>query len=82
MTRPLEIVIDARGHHCPVPTLRLRRAAEDAPDGAILVLYADDPMARLDVPHFVNQARLEILSREDLSSGFCFRIRKCPHPNI
>ena len=76
MTQPLEIVIDARGHQCPVPTLRLRRAAEDAPVGAILILYADDPMARIDVPHFVTQVGLEILSRENMASGFCFRIIK------
>ncbi|MDO8322405.1 MAG: sulfurtransferase TusA family protein, partial [Phenylobacterium sp.] len=42
-----EIIVDARGHHCPVPTLRLRRALEDAPAGAQVRLYADDPMARI-----------------------------------
>lgn len=47
-----EIVVDARGHHCPVPTLRLRRALETAPDGGRVRLLADDPMARIDVPHF------------------------------
>lgn len=71
-----EILVEARGHHCPVPTLRLRRAAAVAPAGSILVLYADDPMARIDVPHFASQAGLEIIQREDLTSGFCFRIRK------
>jgi len=75
-----EILVEARGHHCPVPTLRLRRAAEEAPVGSILILYADDPMARIDVPHFVSQAGLEIIQREDLTSGFCFRIRK-PRPS-
>lgn len=76
---PDDIVVEARGHHCPVPTLRLRRAAETAPPGAVLILFADDPMARIDVPHFASQAGLEILEREDLASGFCFKIRK-PHP--
>jgi len=70
------IIIEARGHHCPVPTLRLRRAAENAPAGALFTLYADDPMARIDVPHFAGQVGLEIISREDLVSGFCFQIRK------
>lgn len=76
MVEPTEIVVDARGHHCPVPTLRLRRAAEDAPAGALLVLYADDPMARIDVPHFATQVGLEVLDRQDIGSGFCFKIRK------
>lgn len=80
MSGPEEITIDARGHHCPVPTLRLRRAAEHAPPEAVLVLYADDPMARIDVPHFAGQAGLEIMSREDIGSGFCFKIRKPAAP--
>jgi tRNA 2-thiouridine synthesizing protein A len=47
------ILVDARGHRCPAPTLRLRRALEAAPAGARLVLLADDPLARIDVPHFL-----------------------------
>ena len=56
-----EIIVDARGHHCPVPTLRLRRALEDAPAGAQVRLYADDPMARIDVPHFASGAGFEVV---------------------
>ena len=41
-------VIDARGHKCPVPTLRLRKAIEMATPGARLTLLATDPMARID----------------------------------
>ena len=78
MPDTVEIKVEARGHQCPVPTLRLRRAAELAPAGAILILYADDPMARIDVPHFAGQIGLEIIAREDCASGFCFHIRK-PH---
>jgi len=44
------IVVDARGHLCPVPSLRLRKAIESAGPGAVLTLLATDPMARIDVP--------------------------------
>jgi tRNA 2-thiouridine synthesizing protein A len=56
-----EILVDARGHRCPVPTLKLRRALEAAAVGARVRLLADDPLARIDVPHFLNEigARLE-----------------------
>jgi tRNA 2-thiouridine synthesizing protein A len=47
-----EILVDARGHHCPVPTLRLQKALQASPSHAIRLL-ADDPMARIDVPHFL-----------------------------
>jgi tRNA 2-thiouridine synthesizing protein A len=48
-----EILVDARGHHCPVPTLRLQRALKAAAPGQRLRLLADDPMARIDVPHLL-----------------------------
>jgi tRNA 2-thiouridine synthesizing protein A len=61
-----EILVDARGHRCPVPTLKLRRALERAPDGARLTLLADDPLAKVDVPHFLSQAGAQLLQlRED-----------------
>ncbi len=51
-----DILIDARGHRCPVPTLRLRRALEEAAAGSVVRLLADDPMAKIDVPHFAGEA--------------------------
>jgi tRNA 2-thiouridine synthesizing protein A len=57
----IEITVDARGHRCPVPTLRLRRALEDAPTGARVRLLADDPLARIDVPHLAASLGLTVL---------------------
>jgi tRNA 2-thiouridine synthesizing protein A len=71
-----EILIDARGHRCPVPTLRLRKALEAAPAGARVRLLADDPMARIDVPHFAGEIGAEILARDDLDGGFSFLVTK------
>jgi tRNA 2-thiouridine synthesizing protein A len=51
--QPGEILVDARGHHCPAPTLRLQKALKAAAPGQRLRLLADDPMARIDVPHFL-----------------------------
>jgi len=72
----VEILIDARGHRCPVPTLRLRRALEDAPAGTLIRLYADDPLARIDVPHLLSQVGAAVLARDDLVEGFSFLVRK------
>ena len=71
-----EIIVDARGHHCPVPTLRLRRALEDAPPGARVRLYADDPMARIDVPHFAAQGGFEVLETYEDVGVLSFLVRK------
>jgi tRNA 2-thiouridine synthesizing protein A len=71
-----EITVDARGHRCPVPTLRLRRALEDAPAGACVRLLADDPLARIDVPHFVAGAGFEIVDRSEADGALSFLVRK------
>lgn len=41
--------IDALGLLCPVPVLRLGRAAASAAPGTELTLVADDPLAPFDV---------------------------------
>ena len=71
-----EIIVDARGHHCPVPTLRLRRALEDAAPGALVRLHADDPMARIDVPHFAAGAGFEVLETSEDAGTLSFLVRK------
>ena len=71
-----EILVDARGHRCPVPTLRLRRALANAPTGARVRLLADDPMARIDIPHFAAQVGATVVSREDQGGGFSFLVAK------
>ncbi|PVM88992.1 SirA family protein [Caulobacter radicis] len=74
-----DIEVDARGHRCPVPTLRLRRALEHAPAGATVRLLADDPLARIDVPHFARQLGATLESVEDQPSGaISFRVTKAP----
>jgi len=71
-----EILVDARGHRCPVPTLRLRKALATAPPGARVRLLADDPMARVDVPHFAAEIGAEMVAREDVEGGFSFLVAK------
>lgn len=50
MSDPGPRIVDARGHRCPVPSLKLRKALTDGLSGATVVLLATDPMARIDVP--------------------------------
>lgn len=54
MSEIKEILVDARGHRCPTPTLRLQRALRSAAPGQRVRLLADDPLARIDVPHFLS----------------------------
>ncbi|WP_419255263.1 sulfurtransferase TusA family protein [Caulobacter sp. ErkDOM-YI] len=63
------ILVDARGHRCPVPTLRLRRALEAAPAGGQVRLIADDPLARIDVPHFAASIGAKVVAITDEDAG-------------
>jgi len=71
-----EILVDARGHRCPAPTLLLRRALNRAPAGARVRLIADDPMARIDVPHFAGQSGVTVLEERAEAAAFSFLILK------
>lgn len=42
--------VDALGVLCPVPIIRLARAAAEGPPGTLLELWTDDPAAEHDVP--------------------------------
>jgi tRNA 2-thiouridine synthesizing protein A len=67
------VVIDARGHRCPVPTLKLRRHMERDTQ---VMLYADDPMAQIDVPHFCNQNNFLLLETQAMDDVWIFTIRR------
>ncbi|MDP3852641.1 sulfurtransferase TusA family protein [Phenylobacterium sp.] len=71
-----EILLDARGHRCPVPTLRLRRALENAPAGTRVRLRADDPMARIDVPHFAANGGFIVLEVTEEAGVLDFVVAK------
>ena len=71
-----EIIVDARGHRCPVPTLRLRRALDKAPPGTSVRLLADDPMAQIDVPHFAAQIGATVLEVTHSGAVLSFLIRR------
>jgi tRNA 2-thiouridine synthesizing protein A len=71
-----DLVVDARGHRCPVPTLRLQRVLSDAPPGQRVRLLADDPMARIDVPHFLAEKGYRLIDRGEDGPILSFLIEK------
>jgi tRNA 2-thiouridine synthesizing protein A len=80
VTSPEEIVVDARGHRCPAPTLRLRRALEGARPGQRVRLLADDPMARIDVPHFLAGSRHVLVESSANGPTLSFVVEKTSSP--
>ncbi|HEV7208734.1 MAG TPA: sulfurtransferase TusA family protein [Mycobacteriales bacterium] len=44
------LTLDCRGQRCPLPIIVLAKRLPGVPIGAMVVLLADDPAARADVP--------------------------------
>ncbi|GLS00319.1 hypothetical protein GCM10007859_03230 [Brevundimonas denitrificans] len=59
------MIVDARGHRCPTPSLKLQKAMREAGPGARLTLLATDPMARIDVPHLMAGLGGEVVSIDE-----------------
>ena len=59
------MIVDARGHRCPTPSLKLQKAMRGAAPGARLTLLATDPMARIDVPHLMAELGGRVISIDD-----------------
>ena len=70
------MILDARGHRCPVPSLRLRKALETAGPGDRVTLLADDPMARIDVPHLVAQLGARLIEQSQEGDYLSFVVEK------
>lgn len=59
------MIVDARGHRCPTPSLKLQKAIRQAGPGARLTLLATDPMARIDVPYLMTDLGGRVVSVEE-----------------
>ena len=68
--------LDLRGLKCPLPALRTRKALAKMAPGATLVVACTDPMAAIDIPHFV-AGNGHVLEGQSADAGvLTFRIRR------
>jgi tRNA 2-thiouridine synthesizing protein A len=72
-------VLDLRGLKCPLPALFARRALLRSHPGTVMVVRADDPMARIDIPHMCHQEGFEVLSIRELDHAIEAALRR-PSP--
>ena len=74
------MIVDARGHRCPTPSLRLQKAMREAGPGARLTLLATDPMARIDVPHLMAGLGGRVVSIDDADGFLTIEVEKPAAP--
>lgn len=68
--------LDTRGLLCPLPVLKARKRLAGMQSGAVLELWADDPAAIVDVPHYCRESGMELISQADAATHQVYRIRK------
>ncbi len=68
------IVVDARGHRCPVPSLKLRRALSKAEPGVEIILVTTDPMARIDIPFLMSELEGQVISVAEDAGTLTFKV--------
>jgi tRNA 2-thiouridine synthesizing protein A len=71
-----ETVLDLRGIRCPQVVLEAKKKLRELPAGSILVLECTDPLAVIDVPHFVRQTGNRMLGEEKRGDLLIFRLEK------
>jgi tRNA 2-thiouridine synthesizing protein A len=70
------VVIDALGKACPLPVIDLARAVPQVALGDEVVVLADDPGAKVDVPAWCRMKSQEFLGVEDAEVGWRLRVRR------
>lgn len=73
----IDAELDARGLLCPLPVLKARKRLGQLAPGSVLSMLADDPAARIDVPHFCAEQGHTLIRAADEPDGVLrFLIRK------
>ncbi|MBF9031478.1 preprotein translocase subunit TatB [Rhodobacterales bacterium HKCCE3408] len=71
-----DLEIDARGLLCPLPVLRLRKRMQPLRSGQTALLWATDPAAHVDVPHFCAEAGHDLVDLREDEDATGFLVRK------
>ena len=70
------VVLDLRGLHCPLPTLRTRKMLRRLAHGDRLIVQSTDPLSVIDIPHLLRETS-DTLERQEAENGlFIFHIKR------
>jgi len=70
--------LDLCGLRCPLPALFARRALLRGGPGVRVMVRADDPMARIDIPHMCHQEGFEVVSLREAGGALEAVLRRPP----
>ncbi len=70
--------LDTKGHNCPIPVLKARRAMRELEPGDVLTVLATDPASYIDFRHFCDTAGHKLLdAQEDKAEGVFTYVIEC-----
>lgn len=69
-------VVDALGKACPLPVIWLAKAVGEVQTGEEVVVLADDPGAKVDIPVWCRMRQQEYRGAEEHDGGWSFTVRK------
>ena len=81
VTRP-QHVLDVTGYQCPLPVLHARKRLIALAPGDELLVLANDPVARLDLPHFCAEAGHDLLETHEHNGIIEYLIRRGPDRHL
>jgi TusA-related sulfurtransferase len=70
------VVVDSLGKACPIPVIDLAKAITDVEVGDDVLVLADDPGAKVDIPVWCRMKRHELVAVEESDAGWRFRVRR------
>jgi tRNA 2-thiouridine synthesizing protein A len=72
----MDKTLDTKGHHCPIPVLKARRAIKEVEVGETLTVLATDPASVIDFKHFCNTTGNELVEWTEDGDVFTYVIRR------
>ncbi len=70
-----DIVIDCLGEFCPMPVIKLNKAAEKAAPGTLIEILSDDEGSKVDIPVWARMRGQEFVGQEDRERGWAFFVK-------
>ena len=71
-----DVTLDVLSFHCPVPVHETKRLLGTMEPGTIILVMADDPETKIDIPALLNRSGDTLLSVEEEAGEYHYRIRK------
>ncbi|MEM8797131.1 MAG: sulfurtransferase TusA family protein [Pseudomonadota bacterium] len=68
--------LDVKGLKCPLPVLKVSKAMKALEPGAVLEVFATDPLAVIDIPNFCNESGNDLVESSQSDGVLFFKIKK------